>query len=167
VLKKDNNIKSGEYSRFLKNSRVATGQYLNNKEIGIWTFYDSNNSVYLKYDYDNDSVIFVDIQYDKLDLDRPTIYLGSIYEAKYTIMTNIRYPQDAVEEGKSGRILIDVYINEKGDVYDYRVQESVFPSLDNEALRVVKLIPQKWLPSIKNRESVESMYTFPVFFVLR
>ncbi|NPV51837.1 MAG: energy transducer TonB [Candidatus Methanofastidiosum sp.] len=167
VLKNDRNIKNGEYSRFVNNKKVTTGQYANNKKTGIWTYYDTDNSVDLKYDYDKDSVIFVNIQNDTSELDRPTIYLGSLYEARYTIMTNLRYPEVAVVNGKSGRILIDIFINKEGDVYDYKVQKSVYPALDNEALRVVKLIPQKWLPSIKSGEPIESKYTFPVIFVLQ
>ena len=167
VLKNDRNIKNGEYSKFIKNKKVTTGQYTNNKETGIWTFYDFDNSVDLKYDFDKDSVLFVDIQDDTSGLDRPAIYFGSFYEARYTIMTNLRYPAEAAENGKTGRILIDVFIDTKGNVYDYKVQKSVYPPLDNEALRVVKLIPQKWLPAIKNGEPIKAIYTFPVIFVLQ
>ncbi len=167
VLKKDRNVRQGDYTRFVNNKKVVTGQYVDNKKSGIWTFYDANNSVDLKYDYDNDSVLFVDIQNDTSGLDRPMIYFGSIYEARYIVMTNLRYPIEALDNGKSGRILIDIFVDKKGEVYDYKVQESVYLPLDNEALRVVKMIPQRWLPAIKNGEPIAGKYTFPVNFVLQ
>ena len=167
VLKNDKNKKNGDYIKFLNNKKIETGQYVNNEKSGIWTFYDSDNTVDLKYDYDKDSILFVDIKNDHSDLDRPGIYLGSLYETRYTIMTNLRYPAEAAENGKSGRVLIDIFIDKNGNVYDYKIKESVYPPLDNEALRVVKLIPKKWLPAYKNGEPVEYKYTYPVFFVLQ
>ena len=167
VLKTDRSVRQGDYTRFVNNKKVITGQFSANKETGIWTFYDADNSVDLKYDYDNDSVLFVDIQNDTSGLDRPMIYLGSLYEARYTVMTNLRYPVEAAENGKSGRILIDIFVDKNGEVYDYKVRESVYIPLDNEALRVVKMIPQKWLPAIKDGEPIEGKYTFPVVFVLQ
>ena len=167
VLKNGNNIKQGDYKRFLNSKKIITGQYTNNRESAICTFYDSDNSMDLKYDYDTDSVLYLDAENNTPELGRPMIYLGSLYEARYIVFTNLRYPEAAAVNGKSGRVLIDIYIDKSGKVYDYKIQKSVYPPLDNEALRVVKLIPQKWLPAIKNGEPVESIFTFPVAFVLK
>ena len=45
------------------------------------------------------------------------------------------------------------------------MEKGVFPSLDAEAVRVVKSSP-KWKPGIKNGKPVRVTYTLPVIFIL-
>ena len=50
-------------------------------------------------------------------------------------------------------------------VQEVEVEQGVFPSLDAEAVRVVKSAP-KWKPGIKDGKPVRVTYTLPVIFVL-
>ena len=166
VLSKNNSIKQGDYTRYLNRRMIESGKFTDNRRSGVWIFYEYDNSVYLKYDYDNDSVLFFTPKGDISGLDRPPIYLGSPYEARSIVVKNLQYPLFAAENGISGKVLVDIFIDKYGKVYDYKVQKSIYPLLDYEALRVVGMIPQTWLPAIKNGKPIASKSTFPVNFTL-
>ena len=53
-----------------------------------------------------------------------------------------------------------------GSVSDVRVANSVDPSLDKEALRVVKSMP-RWIPGKQNGAAVRVKYMVPVTFRLQ
>ncbi len=78
---------------------------------------------------------------------------------------NIKYPKECVEKGIQGRVLVDIIIDQKGNVTEPKVKKSVDPLLDAEALRVVKAMP-KWTPGMKDGAPVSVSYTVPVTFTL-
>ena len=83
---------------------------------------------------------------------------------EYTIK-NLKYPKKAAEEGISGRIFIQFVVNTKGKVVDVVVVRGIDPSLDEEALRVVKSSP-KWEPGRQRGKPVNVQFTFPIEFKL-
>ena len=78
---------------------------------------------------------------------------------------NIKYPVIAEENGIQGRVVVQFVVGKDGHISDVRVAESVDPSVDKEAVRVVKNMP-KWIPGKKNGQSVTVRYTLPVTFRL-
>lgn len=78
---------------------------------------------------------------------------------------NIIYPAIAVESRIQGRVLVEVTIDENGSVTAPKIINSVAPSLDKGALRVVKLLP-KFAPGKQNNTPVKVQYTSPVNFKL-
>lgn len=78
---------------------------------------------------------------------------------------NIRYPQEAVEEGIRGRVFVEFIVRSDGSVSDVKVVRGVDPLLDNEALRVVNSSPL-WLPGRQRGQEVDVKFVFPVIFEL-
>ena len=78
---------------------------------------------------------------------------------------NIKYPVKAEEKGIQGRVLVEYVVGKDGYISDVRVTKSVDPSLDKEAIRVVKGMP-KWIPGEIDGEAVTVRYTLPVTFRL-
>ena len=78
---------------------------------------------------------------------------------------NIKYPVEAEENGVQGRVLVEYVVGKDGYISDVRVAKSVDPSLDKEAIRVVKGMP-KWIPGEIDGEAVTVRYTLPVTFRL-
>lgn len=76
---------------------------------------------------------------------------------------NIKYPVRAQEFGIQGKVIVQFVINADGKVGDFKILRSVDPLLDNEAIRVLKLMP-KWLPGEQNGEKVAAYYILPVVF---
>ena len=79
---------------------------------------------------------------------------------------NIRYPANAKNDLIEGRVILQFIVDEKGRLSDVKVVRSVEPSLDAEAVRVVKSMP-RWNPGMQNGKAVKVRYTLPVTFRLQ
>ena len=82
------------------------------------------------------------------------------------LSSNIKYPVVAEENGVQGRVVCTFVVERDGSITDVRVVKSVDPSLDKEAVRVVKGMP-KWIPGKQNGAAVRVKYTVPVTFRLQ
>ena len=82
------------------------------------------------------------------------------------LSSNIKYPVVAEENGLQGRVVCTFVVERDGSITDVRVIKSVDPSLDKEAVRVVKGMP-KWIPGKQNGSAVRVKYTVPVTFRLQ
>lgn len=81
------------------------------------------------------------------------------------IQKNIRYPEEVRKNGIQGRVAVSVVIDENGRVTDPVIMRSRYPALDEEALRIVELMPQ-WKPGMQQGKAVKVEFTFPVTFKL-
>jgi len=79
---------------------------------------------------------------------------------------NIKYPVVAEENGIQGRVVATFVVERDGSITDVKVVKSVDPSLDKEAVRVLKAMP-KWIPGKQNGQAVRVKYTVPVTFRLQ
>ncbi|QUB47732.1 TonB family protein [Prevotella sp. oral taxon 475] len=79
---------------------------------------------------------------------------------------NVVYPVVAQENGVQGRVVISFVVERDGSITDVKVARSVDPSLDREAARVVKSMPN-WIPGKQNGSSVRVKYNVPVSFRLQ
>jgi len=78
---------------------------------------------------------------------------------------NINYPLAALEQGVQGRVYVQFVIWKDGSVRDVEVIRGVCQSLDNEAIRVIKMMPN-WGPGIQRGVAVNARYTLPIKFKL-
>lgn len=78
---------------------------------------------------------------------------------------NVKYPIDAAENKIEGRVLVTFVIEHDGSISNVNVVNSVYPSLDKEAIRVVSEMP-KWIPGKANGKTVRVKYTIPITFRL-
>ncbi len=79
---------------------------------------------------------------------------------------NIRYPVIAQENGIQGRVICQFVVNRDGSIVDVEVVRSVDPSLDREAIRVIRSMPN-WKPGMQRGKAVRVKYTLPVNFRLQ
>ncbi|HBX52186.1 MAG: hypothetical protein A2275_00960 [Bacteroidetes bacterium RIFOXYA12_FULL_35_11] len=81
------------------------------------------------------------------------------------IGNNIIYPQEAKEMNIQGKVYIYFVVNKKGKVEDVRLERGVDPLLDNEALRVIKLLPD-FAPGKMGGHPVKISLIVPIKFTL-
>ena len=79
------------------------------------------------------------------------------------LQTNIKYPKDAIKQDVGGRVMVMFVVETDGSISNVRVARKVFPSLDEEAVRVVKAMP-KWKPGKEKGRPVRVNFTLPVVF---
>lgn len=78
---------------------------------------------------------------------------------------NMIYPADAAKNKVEGRVLVTFVIEHDGSISNVNVVNSVYPSSDKEAIRVVSEMP-KWIPGKANGKTVRVKYTIPITFRL-
>ena len=81
------------------------------------------------------------------------------------IQKNLVYPQEAKEQKVSGKVFVGFVVEADGSLTNFSILRSVHPLLDEEALRVVKLMP-KWKSGEQMGKPVRVQYQFPITFSL-
>lgn len=82
------------------------------------------------------------------------------------ISDEVKYPDDAKKAGIQGKVIVSFVINKDGKVVNPKILRNVHSSIDQEALRVVKMMPQ-WKPGKNKGEIVSVQYTLPISFALK
>ena len=89
---------------------------------------------------------------------------GDAAMMKY-LAENVKYPALAIKAQEQGRVVVSFTVEKDGAISDVKVARSVTPSLDAEAVRVVKAMP-KWTPGKQGGQLVRVRYNVPVSFKL-
>lgn len=77
------------------------------------------------------------------------------------ISRHIKYPTDALEKGIQGKVVLELHLTQNEHLNTVKVVESITPSLDAEAVRIIKETPI-WKKSYKNTTKL----LMPVIFRL-
>lgn len=99
-------------------------------------------------------------------IDQMPEFPGGMDKLLQFINDNMKYPTKAQTEGIQGRVAVQFIVDENGYIIEPNIVRSVEPSLDNEALRLIKMLPQ-WKPGTLKGKAVKVKYTVPVAFKLK
>jgi len=164
VIKKDNEVKPEE--------ELKTQDELMNTKTAIGTFdvkgNDDQNGEVVKA-----KEVIVQQEPPKVEENKifdvveqmPAFPGGDAALMKY-LRDNIHYPTVAAENGVQGRVVVGFVVEKDGSVTDVNIMKGQDPSLDKEAMRVVKSMP-KWIPGKQNGTTVRVKYQVPVTFRLQ
>ena len=90
---------------------------------------------------------------------------GGVQALMDYLSKNVRYPAEAHAIGAQGRVIVSFTVKKDGSIADTKVERSVNPYLDKEAMRVIAAMP-KWKPGKQRGEAVNVKFTVPVAFRL-
>ena len=76
-----------------------------------------------------------------------------------------RYPQDALEKEVQGTVYVTFVVAKDGSITDVGILRGVFPSIDAEAVRVVRSMPL-WTPGTQQGKPVNVKYSMPIKFAI-
>ncbi|MDO5571899.1 MAG: TonB family protein [Bacteroidales bacterium] len=79
---------------------------------------------------------------------------------------NIKYPVEAQIKGIQGKVIVGFVVNSKGELIDPTIKRGVDPNLDQEALRIVKMMPN-WIPGKQRGKAVNVEVNIPIVFRLQ
>lgn len=82
------------------------------------------------------------------------------------IYENIQYPEIAKENNIQGKVIMRFCVTYKGTVDQVSVSRGVDPSLDEEAVRVIKMLPL-FKPGKQGGKPVNVWYSLPISFQLK
>jgi len=79
---------------------------------------------------------------------------------------SVKYPEIAAQVGDQGRVYVKFLVNKDGSISNVHIERGVTRELDNEALRVVKKMPN-WIPGKQRGRPVNVWYIVPINFTLK
>lgn len=123
------------------------------------TIIDALPQIQQKEEVVEESEIFVVVE------DMPEFPGGETALRSY-INKNVQYPVIAAENGIQGKVYVRFVVDKDGSVTNAEIARGIDPSLDQEALRVVRTLP-KWKPGKQRGKPVRVSYTVPINFQLQ
>lgn len=154
---------------------LSKGFYYNDQKVGIWEYYSFTGELEQKYDYTRQKLLFNKPSNVKLKaafkpfksnvaLDVNPVYIGGFSTAYAFINKNTHYPAIYLRSQVDGTVRIAFTITPTGETINYRVARPVASGLDEEAMRVVKILPATWIPASVTDKPVAAECELPVTF---
>lgn len=81
------------------------------------------------------------------------------------IKDHLDYPEQAVENGIQGKVLLRFVVLPTGEIGQVEVIRKLDPLCDQEAIRMIKSMP-KWVPGKQNGRAVSVWFNLPISFTL-
>lgn len=92
-------------------------------------------------------------------------YPGGNEAMNQFLSDHLVYPKEAYDNGIEGKVYVQFILEKDGTLSNFMVTKSVNELLDEEALRLVKLMP-KWDPYIADGKALRLKYMLPITFSL-
>lgn len=83
----------------------------------------------------------------------------------YFLQRNLRYPERAAAKRIEGRVIAQFVVDEEGKVGEIKITRSVNEDLDQEAIRICKMLPD-FSPALMHGEPIKVWFTLPITFKL-
>ena len=96
---------------------------------------------------------------------KPYTFPGGDAALMKYIEENLQYPADAKAEGVEGRVIIQFKVEVDGSIGEVEVARGRHPSLDKEAVRIVKSLP-KFIPYKEGDGNKDFRFVLPIQFKL-
>ncbi len=79
------------------------------------------------------------------------------------LSNNLKFPKDT-NANRKGTVFVGFVVNSKGEITNVEVKRGLTPRLNEEAIRVVKLMNGKWKPGKRNGQPEDTKFTLPIKF---
>ena len=162
---------SGKWLTFIDErfKGYVEGQVANGLEEGYW-YGKQGDATAIVYEYkagELKSIATIDKTGQKLYSMADVVpeFPGGVPAFGKFLSNNIKYPDDARRRNIQGRVIISFVSETDGTLGDVRVTKSVDPSIDEEAVRVIKQCP-RWKPGMQDGVPIRVAYSVPITFTL-
>ena len=126
---------------------------------------------FAEFDEDTEVLQQVEVKEEIIEDDQPFLTAetmpsfqgGDLNTFRKWVQDNVRFPQIALENGISGRVVLSFVIEKDGRLTNIQVLMTPDRSLSEEAIRVLSKSP-KWSPGKQRNQVVRIKYTLPVDF---
>ena len=100
-----------------------------------------------------------------LEVDHNPEFPGGLEELMNFLSKNIRYPKEAYDNKKEGTVFVEFIVNKNGSLEKAKVIRGVGFGCDEEALRVLRTMPD-WEPGTFKGKPVSAQMKIPIKFQL-
>lgn len=177
VLKDAPETKQGSYSASIT-YYSEKGQYEQGNKSGIWECYNGGKLIQ-KYDYTTQTFLMEDgsktvaavKQLDEQgnvvkELELRNVYLGGDAKIFRIFVSSMRYPGTATEKDVQGLVIIEAGINKQGKLTAQKAISNIGYGLEEEGLRIFKLLPPDWVPVMVEGKPVDAIIQIKIAFRL-
>jgi protein TonB len=100
-------------------------------------------------------------------VDEPAEFPGGLDSLRRFLSANLNYPENAINKELQGKCYIQFVVTASGEIDHVKVKKGVpkCPECDEEAIRVVKMMPN-WRPGKVNNKKVNSYFSLPISFTI-
>jgi TonB family protein len=169
VYVKDGNGHLKDIDATTKSVKTAEGDYKNGVKDGIWRGSETVPNYSYVETYEMGKLITGEsTQGDQkyaysTSLFSPPQFNGGVENFYNHIAGSLRYPERAIRDKATGKVLIGYTVGKDGKVTDVIAKKSAHPALDAEAIRIVWASP-KWIPATERGIPTPVKYTVPITF---
>ncbi len=166
---------SGDWYGVHDNGKVRSkGAYRAGMRVGDWTFYDEEGRLTNTEQYVNGRLekgLYQGPKGERFTYTSDTYemmpeYPGGLPALAGFLSANLRYPKEARRRGASGTVFVGFVVGSDGKIRDVNVLQGIGYGCDEEAARVVGLMPS-WRAGRQQGRPVAVRYALPIRFVMQ
>ena len=151
-------VETGEFVYYYPNgSKESEGRFKSGRKVGTWKRWSFDGTAKSDRFYPENETKTTN------RVSKPAEFPGGSNGMRDFISKNLVYPKEAQEKDIKGTVYVSFTVDAEGDVANPRIATSVHKLLDDEALRVVSMLPA-WTPASKSGSPVDSSYILPITF---
>ncbi|SMO76635.1 TonB family C-terminal domain-containing protein [Saccharicrinis carchari] len=169
ALASDTSIKEGRYLKRYRDYVIEQGAFKNNQKYGRWAYFSLDGVFEFEYDYNTHKVIKISTRQTPEEyMETPILFHGSPIIPYLYMVRNIYYPTEAKNKNISGKVVLAININKKGEVTSLYLKEKLHPLLDKEVMKVAKTMPAhwQWIPATYHGQNISGEYLIDIEFEL-
>jgi hypothetical protein len=147
------------------------GMYLNDKRIGEWVSFSESGNIFQIYNFSRKRLMLDPSVKDTSEYNgtRNALFVGGLTCFEDLLAYEFSFTTVDLREGiksDSTAATVSFTIDEKGSVIAPKIESTTGNKLlENEALRIVALLDNQWIPAVKEGRTVSSIYKIHFFFV--
>lgn len=96
-------------------------------------------------------------------IDNMPQFPGGTDRLNHYLANSFKYPLEAKKLDLKGKVYVSFVVDKTGKITDIKIIKSLHFLLDNEAIRLVKSMPD-WIPGTQDGKPVNIMHTLPISF---
>lgn len=101
----------------------------------------------------------------ELPIEEEPYYAAGEEAMQQFIKDNLVYPAEAKEKGEQGKVYVRFVVEADGTITNVSIARGVSPSIDAEAMRIVKMMPT-WTPGKHRGKPIRTNVVVPIVFKL-
>jgi len=151
-------LEDGHFTYYFANGlKESEGYFTKGEKSGIWKRWDWEGKA------KPDRVYPMSVSKSSEEISVPAAFPGGIDALNEYVVLEMRFPEPAAKLGVEGWVYTAFTISSSGEVTDIEVIQTSHTTLNQEAKRIVKCMPN-WKPSQRNGASVDSKFILPIVF---
>ena len=149
---------------------IEEGSYMDGVKHGVWKGAETANGMSFIETYEGGKLIGGEsiregVKYKYTFAMQAPSFKGGMAKFYQYLGSSMRYPNDATKNNIEGTVIVEYTVEKDGRLVEVQIKKSVYPSIDEEAKRVIRSSP-KWIPATMRGVPVRVKHSIPLKFTM-